>query len=190
MIRKYYICWGISVSKRIVQTQVRRNLVAVSLLNVFWFFIRSIKYYFVSDPDFSRQLWYWYYFPMLFIPLFSVFVSMSLGKPKNYRLPKWTSLLYIPTVLCLLLVVTNDFHQLVFSFPPGEIWTDKDYDYVFGYYFVIVWEIICALAAFTIMVIKCRLSQRKKYLPLILLCICILYAVIYVSGPRWTRECL
>ena len=182
-----YICWGISVSKRIVQTQVRRNLVAVSLLNVFWFFIRSIKYYFVSDPDFSRQLWYWYYFPMLFIPLFSVFVSMSLGKPENYRLPKWTSLLYIPTVLCLLLVVTNDFHQLVFSFPAGEVWSDKNYDYVFGYFPVIGWEIICALAAFTIMVIKCRLSQREKYLPLSLLCICIVYAIIYASGTEWMR---
>lgn len=182
-----YIGWGISVSKRIVQAQVRRNLVAVALLNVFWFVIRSMKYYFVSDPALSRQLWYWYYFPMLFIPLFSVFISMSLGKPENYRLPKWTSLLYIPTVLCLLLVVTNDFHQLVFDFPAGEVWSDKNYDYVFGYFPVIGWEIICALTSFTIMVIKCRLSQRKKYLPLSLLCICIVYAIIYASGAEWMR---
>ena len=182
-----YIGWGISASKRIVQAQVRRNLVAVALLNVFWFVIRSMKYYFVSDPALSRQLWYWYYFPMLFIPLFSVFVSMSLGKPENYRLPKWTSLLYIPTVLCLLLVVTNDFHQLVFDFPAGEVWSDKNYDYVFGYFPVIGWEIICALTSFTIMVIKCRLSQRKKYLPLSLLCICIVYAIIYTSGTEWMR---
>lgn len=182
-----YIWWGVSVSKRIVQTQVRRNLIAVALLNVFWFVIRSMKYYFVSDPALSRQLWYWYYFPMLFIPLFSVFVSMSLGKPENYRLPKWTSLLYIPTVLCLLLVVTNDFHQLVFDFPAGEVWSDKNYDYVFGYFPVIGWEIICSLTSFTIMVIKCRLSQRKKYLPLSLLCICIVYAIIYASGVEWMR---
>lgn len=182
-----YIWWGISVSKRIVQAQVRRNLVAVALLNVFWLVIRSIKYYFVSDPALSRQLWYWYYFPMLFIPLFSVFVSMSLGKPENYRLPKWTTLLYIPTVLCFILVVTNDFHQLVFAFPAGEVWSDKNNDYVFGYFLVIVWEIICALASFTIMIIKCRLSQRKKYLPLILLCICIVYALIYASGAEWMQ---
>lgn len=182
-----YIGWGISVSKRIVQAQVRRNLVAVALLNVFWFVIRSMKYYFVSDPALSRQLWYWYYFPMLFIPLFSVFVSMSLGKPENYRLPKWTSLLYIPTVFCLLLVVTNDSHQLVFDFPAGEVWSDKNYDYVFGYFPVIGWEIICSLTSFTIMVIKCRLSQRKKYLPLSLLCICIVYAIIYASGTEWMR---
>lgn len=182
-----YIGWGISVSKRIVQAQVRRNLVAVALLNVFWFVIRSMKYYFVSDPALSRQLWYWYYFPMLFIPLFSVFVSMSLGKPENYRLPKWTSLLYIPTVFCLLLVVINDFHQLVFAFPAGEVWSDKNNDYAFGYFLVIIWEIICALTSFTIMVIKCRLSQRKKYLPLSLLCICFVYALIYASGVEWMR---
>ncbi|MGN0459367.1 MAG: histidine kinase N-terminal 7TM domain-containing protein [Ruminococcus sp.] len=182
-----YIGWGISVSKRIVQAQVRRYLVAVSSLIVFWFAVRSMKYYFVSDLNFSRHLWYWYYFPMLFIPLVSVFVSMSLGKPENYRLPKWTSLLYIPTVLFLLLVVTNDFHQLVFAFPSGEVWTDKNNDYVLGYYFVVAWEIICALASFTVMVIKCRLSQRKKYLPLILLGICIVYALIYASGAEWMR---
>lgn len=182
-----YIWWGVSVSKRIVQAQVRRNLVAVSLLNIFWFAIRSIKYYFVSDPALLRQLWYWYYFPMLFIPLISVFVSMSLGKPENYRLPKWTSLLYIPTMLFLLLVVTNDLHQLVFAFPAGEVWSDKNYDYALGYFLVIGWEIICALASFTIMVIKCRLSQRKKYLPLSLLCICIVYALIYASGVEWMR---
>ena len=182
-----YIGWGISVSKRIIHTQVRRHLVAVAFLNVFWFVIRSIKYYFVTDPDVSRQLWYWYYFPMLFIPLISIFVSLSLGKPENYRLPKWTSLLYIPTIFCLLLVATNDFHQLVFSFPTGEVWTDKNNDYAFGYYLVIGWEIICALTAFTVMVIKCRLSQRKKYLPLSLLCVCIVYALIYASGAEWLR---
>lgn len=182
-----YIGWGISVSKRIVQAQVRRYLVALSSLTVFWFAIRSMKYYFVSDLGFSRQLWYWYYFPMLFIPLISVFISLSLGKPENYRLPKWTSLLYIPTIICLMLVVTNDFHQLIFSFPSGEVWTDKNNDYAFGYFLVIGWEIICALTSFTIMVIKCRLSQRKKYLPLILLCICIVYALIYASGVEWMR---
>ncbi|MGN0462508.1 MAG: histidine kinase N-terminal 7TM domain-containing protein [Ruminococcus sp.] len=182
-----YIGWGISVSKRIVQAQVRRYLVAVSSLIVFWIAVRSMKYFFVSDLNFSRHLWYWYYFPMLFIPLISVFVSMSLGKPEIYRLPKWTSLLYIPTVLLLLLVVTNDFHRLVFAFPQGEVWTDRNNYYAPGYYFVVAWEIICALASFTVMVIKCRLSQRKKYLPLSLLCICIVYALIYVSGAEWMR---
>ncbi len=65
-----YIGWGISVSKRIIQVEVRHYLIAVSGLMVFWFILRSMKYYFITDIGIARQLWYWYYLPMLFIPLF------------------------------------------------------------------------------------------------------------------------
>ena len=183
-----YIGWGISVSKRIMQVQVRHCLIAVSGLMVFWFVIRTIKYFFITDPGIIRQLWYWFYLPMLFIPLFSLFVAISLGKPENARLSKTALLLLsIPTVLCLLLVLTNDLHQLVFSFPGGEVWTDKNNGYTFGYYIVLGWEILCALAAFVIMIIKCRLSYRKKYLPFLLLASSIVYAFIYVSGVEWMQ---
>ncbi len=183
-----YIGWGISVSKRIVQVQVRHYLIAVSGLMVFWFVIRSMRYYFITDIGIARQLWYLYYLPMLFIPLFSLFVAISLGKPASARLSKTALvLLYIPTVLCLLLVLTNDLHQLVFSFPEGEVWTDRNNGYTFGYYIVLGWEILCALAAFVIMIIKCRLSYRKKYLPFLLLACSIGYAFIYVSGVEWMQ---
>lgn len=182
-----YIGWGISVSKRIMQVQVRHYLIAVSGLVVFWFVIRSMKYYFITDIGIARQLWYWYYLPMLFIPLFSLFVAISLGKSKNFKLSKKTLLLYIPTVLCLLLVLTNDLHQLVFTFPAGEVWSDKNNGYILGYYIVIGWEIICALAAFVIMLFKCRLSQRKKYLPFLMLTCSIVYAFIYASGVEWMQ---
>ena len=83
-----YIGWGISVSKRIIQVQVRHYLISVSGLMVFWFVIRSMRYYFITDIGIARQLWYLYYLPMLFIPLFSLFVAISLGKPANARLSK------------------------------------------------------------------------------------------------------
>lgn len=183
-----YIGWGISVSKRIIQVQVRHYLIAVSGLMVFWFVIRSMRYFFITDIGIARQLWYWYYLPMLFIPLFSLFVAISLGKPENARLSKTALLLLsIPTVLCLLLVLTNDLHQLVFSFPEGEVWTDINNGYTFGYYIVIGWEALCALAAFVIMLIKCRFSQRKKYLPFLLLVCSIGYAPVYASGVEWMQ---
>ena len=178
-----YIGWGISVSKRIIQVQVRHYLIAV-----FWFVIRSMRYFFITDIGIARQLWYLYYLPMLFIPLFSLFVAISLGKPANAKLSKTAMLLLsIPTAFCLLLVLTNDFHQLVFSFPEGEVWTDINNGYTFGYYIVLGWEILCSLAAFIIMIIKCRLSYRKKYLPFLLLTASIGYALIYVSGVEWMQ---
>lgn len=68
------------------------------------------------DVNVERYSWYSYYLPMLFIPQEAVQMAVLLGQPEEYTLPKWSKLLYIPTTLCFLLVLTNDFHQLVFSF--------------------------------------------------------------------------
>lgn len=152
--------WGISVRTRIVQVQVRRHLTSISCLIVFWFFIRSLKYYAVTDLNVARHIWYLYYIPMLLIPLLALFVALSLGKPENYRLPKWTHLLYIPTLLLLVLVLTNDLHQLVFNFPEGSVWTDKNNGYCMGYYFTFGWETSCALAALLLMGAKCPKAGR------------------------------
>ena len=95
---------------RIVQTQVRRYLLAISVLMVLWILLRSIKFS-IDNMDAERWLWYFYYFPMLLIPMLSVFVSLSLGKGEDFQLPRWTKLLYFPTLLLLLLVLTNDLHQ-------------------------------------------------------------------------------
>lgn len=182
-----YTAWGISIQKRIVQAQVRRYLTAVSALMIFWFALRTMKYYFVIDPTVTRYLWYLYYLPMLFIPLLAVYVSMSLGKPEGFRLPKKSLLFYIPTLICLLLVLTNDLHQWVFTFPAGETWSDKNNGYAAGYYIVFAWNVICALTAFVIMAVMSRKSSRKKYLPIIVLSASIIYALIYASGAEWMQ---
>lgn len=182
-----YAWWGMTANRRILQTQVRHALVAVSLLCIFWFVVRSLKYFFVTDPTAVRYLWYLYYFPMLFIPLLAVFVSLALGKPENYRLPQWARFLYVPTIALVLLVLTNDVHQLVFAFPAEEPWGDKDYEYAAGYYAVFGWEVLCALVAFGIMLAKCRLAQKKKYLPALLLGAAVAYAAIYASGAEWMQ---
>ena len=182
-----YTAWGISIRKRVVQAQVRHYLTAISVLMVFWFAIRTMKYYFVFDPDVTRYLWYLYYIPMLFIPMLAVFVAISLGKLERFRLPKQALLFYIPTLLCLLLVLTNDLHQLVFTFPNGEIRSDYNNEYAIGYYIVFAWNVICALTAFIIMVIMSRRSSGEKYLPIIVLSASIVYALIYASGAEWMQ---
>ena len=182
-----YIGWGISIHKRVVQKAAKNTLIFISGLMIFWFIVRSIKYFFAMDVNVERYLWYSYYLPMLFIPQAAVQTAVLLGQPEEYILPKWLKLLYVPTTLCFLLVLSNDFHQCVFSFTAGEVWTDKGYSYAWGYYTVLLWEVVCAVAAFALMVYKCRLSQRKKYLPVIGIGISILYAIIYASGAAWMQ---
>ena len=182
----FLLCaWCRSVRVRIVQTQVRRYLLAISALMVLWILLRSIKFS-IENTDAERWLWYFYYFPMLFIPMLSVFVSQSLGKSEDFHLPRWTKLLYVPTVLLLLLVLTNDLHQRVFSFPSGVL-SDQAYRYESGYSFVLGWEALCAGFAFLSMAKNCRIpcSRRIRWLPLVPLALSMAYAYAYVKKAHW-----
>lgn len=111
-----FAAWGLSVRQRIVQKQVRRYLTGVSLLLILWFTLRSAKYFIFWQPNVIRYLWYLYYLPMLFVPTLALLIAMSLGKPDKYKLPKSVWLLFAVSGALLILVLTNDLHQLVFSF--------------------------------------------------------------------------
>ena len=180
-----FSAWCYSLWTRIVQTQVRSYLLAISALMVLWILLRSIKFS-IENTDAERWLWYFYYFPMLFIPMLSVFVSRSLGKGEDFRLPRWTKLLYVPTLLLLLLVLTNDLHQRVFSFPSGVL-SDQAYRYESGYFFVLGWVALCAGFALLSMVKNCRIprSRRIRWLPLVPLALSLAYAYAYVKKVHW-----
>ena len=180
-----FSAWCYSLWIRIVQTQVRRYLLAISVLMVLWILLRSIKFS-IENTDVERWLWYFYYFPMLFIPMLSVFVSRSLGKGEDFRLPRWTKILYVPTLLLLLLVLTNDLHQQVFSFPSGVL-SDREYRYEVGYFFVMGWEALCAGVALLSMVRNCRIPRGRNvcWLPLVPLALSLAYACAYVKEIYW-----
>lgn len=173
--------WGISVRKRIIQVSVRRYLSCISALMVAWLTFRSLKFHFVQNPSLSHQLWYWYYLALLFIPLFALFVSVSLDKPENYRPPKKLLYLYIIPALILLMVITNDLHQFVFVFPNGEIVVDGPYEYGIGICFVVGWQIVCGSIAVVMMIIRCRIkaNRAKLGLPIIPLITAMVYIFIY-----------
>ena len=111
-----YAAWGLSVRQRIVQKQVRRYLTSVSVLLILWFVFRSAKYFIFWQPIPIRYLWYLFYLPMLFVPMLALLIAMSLGKPDTYRLPGSTAVLWLISGALLLLVLTNDLHQLAFVF--------------------------------------------------------------------------
>ena len=182
----FLLCaWCHSVRVRIVQAQVQRYLLAISMLMVLWLLLRSIKFS-IANTDAERWLWYFYYVPILFIPMLSVFVSQSLGKPEDFHLPRWTKLLYVPTVLLLLLVLTNDLHQRVFSFPSG-ILSDAAYRYERGYFFVLGWELFCAALSLFMIVTKCRIphTKRVRWLPLVPFALSLAYVYAYVEKIHW-----
>ena len=143
-----FMYWGISVRRRVIMKQTQRLLTAIAMLMVFWIVDRTAKHLFANDPQMIRYLWYLYYLPMLLIPFLTVLVAASLGKHENYRLPNWTKALYLPVLGLVLLVLTNDLHQMVFAFPKeAAVWLDNDYTREIGYFIVSGCMVVCALAA-------------------------------------------
>ena len=184
-----FAAWGISVCRRIIQRQVRRYLTAIAALMVFWVTARTLRHLFAETPWALRHLWYLYYLPMLFIPLLALFVALSLGKPDNFRLPKWTALLYIPTAALLLLVLTNDLHQLVFRFPEDAVVWMNEYRYGIVYFPVVGWMVLCALTALVIMLVKCRVPNSRKVLvlPFVPVVLSVIYGALYIFQLPWLR---
>ena len=179
--------WFFSIRRRIVQPQARRYLSAIAALLLFWVIIRTCKFFLPVPACLSRYFWYLFYLPIIFIPVFSIFVASSLGKGEDFRLPKGEKLLYFPAAALLILVLTNDFHNLVFSFPEGMERFDESYLYSPGSYIVFGFEIFCAIIALVMMILKCKIPRSKSFhlLPTIPLFLAFIYSVLYALKVPW-----
>lgn len=184
-----FIAWGISIRRRIVQKQVAQYLTGISVLLILWFTFRSAKYFIFWQPTAIRYLWYLYYLPMLFIPILALLVALSLGKPDDYRLPKAACALWIISGILLLLVLTNDLHQLVFTFPEdAEVWSDKCNGYGIGSFIVIGWQILCMISALVVMIIKCRLKNGRRQLwTVIPMAVSLVYLGLNYMDVQWLK---
>ena len=177
-----FTAWGISLRRRVIQPQTRHFLTSIAGLISFWLLDRTIKYFFVVSAAAVRYLWYGFYLPMLFIPLFAVFVAASLDKSEDYCLPQWTRLLYFLAGGLFLLVFSNDLHQTVFTFDPTLTeWRDSGYTYGAGYYTVMGFIALCAITALGVMITKCRGTKGRKttWMPLLFILAAAAYGILY-----------
>lgn len=176
------ITWALSVSRRIMQKQVRFYLLFISALMLYWQLARTMRYLFViENPNLYHFLWYSYYIPIVLIPLIGLFVSLYLGKTENYRLSKWMRILYIPAIFLIGLVLTNELHQQVFFFVEGEAALRTYYQYRFGYWLAFAWMSGFAAAMLGILIVKSRVPRSKKILclPFAPFFAYLVYAILY-----------
>ena len=173
--------WGFSIVRRVVHRQTKRILLSVCLLEVFWLVIREFKFRFAFEPETLRHLWYLYYIPTVLVPLLALYISFLLSKPERYRLSGKTAFFAVPSVILIVLIQTNDLHELAFNFPDGAVKTEQNYTYGAVYFLTVLWVVICSLTAFGIMLMKSRLPKNRKAvpLPLIPIAAALIYSVLY-----------
>lgn len=176
--------WGISVDIRIIRRGTKRLLEGIAAMMTLWMMIRTCKYFFTTDPDMLRWLWYSYYIPMMMIPSFAFAASLYLSKPENYKLPRKLFFLYIPGILLFILVLTNDIHQLVFRFNETiSSWSNDDITYGPVYYLCMFWGSFLMLSALWLMLHRCRESKHHSiiWLPMLPALMILLYMILNVA---------
>ena len=155
--------WGISLYNRTVHPQVRRLLLNVDLLMLFWILVRTLRFQLNTPPGMDRMLGYLYYAPMLGIPVLCVQLVLTVDRSERYRLSAWARMLWLPSAVLLELVLTNDLHQQVFRLQ--QPWNENyQYGWLFG--LVVGWIVICILLAFGIIAHKSRNPRILRRLPL------------------------
>lgn len=189
-----YSAWAFSFQRRIIQKNIRYCLIFIAALMIFWMFVRMCKYAMPDElPAALRYGWYLYYIPILLIPTASLYLALHMRQPESYRMPGWSYGLFLTALFLIGMVLTNDLHQLVFSFPKGKLSEAASYKvgiYGYGpvYYLIIIWDIGCALAAVLIILFKCRVIRNKKLLcfPFGAYGLAILYGLAYcLDWPFW-----
>lgn len=187
-----FALWGYSLDRRIIQTQALHCMRLTAALMLVWLILRTLKYEVVTDITVARYIWYLYYLPMLFIPLFGVYIALSLGKSEKYRLTgRVVALAAIPAIL-FSLVITNDLHQQIFAFNSGIPGRPDNYSYHHRYlYFICLgWMVGCMIFSLIRLLKKSRIKNggKKPLMPFIIGCITILYGILYLTGlsaVRW-----
>ncbi len=125
--------------------------------------LRGIKYsVFAHVGVLDRQTWYLYYIPMLLLPLFLFYISLLVSPKKDFHIPKGWYAVSALSVIFIILVLTNDIHQLVFKFNPGFLNWDHDYSYGRLFYLITAWQYVLYISSIIILVVKCRIGSAKK----------------------------
>ena len=134
-----------------------------------------VKYRFIDEQDtVSRYLWYAYYIPQCLVPPVGLLAALGIERKNDKPISRLTYLIFVPAVLLILLIFTNDLHQTIFSFQPGFKNFSKDYRHEFGYFLAIVWIVGMTLAGGIVLFIKCSISacRKRKWIPLLTFLLC------------------
>lgn len=180
-----FTMWTIRLYYKLYDKKTRRYILFIGILIVFWMLIRIIKGV-TLDINIERICWYLYYLPLIFIPtLFYVCSNSLLSKMNKTR----KIFIYLISSILLILVLTNDFHELVFKFNNG-IYFHNDYNHYIGYYLIFIW-IFYLFGGGMIKLAINRLKIKKDlkvFLPLVVLLLGLIYTYLYILGVPYIRE--
>ncbi len=157
------VVWMVFVRIRIAEKRQRYLMFAIGILLVFLHLSQICKYTIFSGIDLmDRMLWYAYYIPTTLVPIISLCLSVITGRARGDKLPVFIKFLIFLALAQAVLIMTNDLHQLIFSFDEGVGEWRHDYRHEILFYFNTAWSYLLILASFLIILQKSFSRHFKK----------------------------
>ena len=155
--------WAISIHQRIMPSRIRRLLIATATLALLWLILRACKYRFFESELIRVYLWYLYYLPQLFAPTLTFLIALEQGASPEHPMRQAWYLVLIPALLLFLGVLTNNWHQLAFRFPPVFVCREDSYTHGPIYFLAMLWSVGMIAASIVILFRKCRVASSRRY---------------------------
>lgn len=167
--------WTVSVVSRVSDKGIKYGLAATIILMSSVMLLKLIKYNVLFDATAERYIWYAYYIPQCLAPAVLLLTVLRMARKSEKPLSALWNLLFVPAVLLIVFVFTNDVHEQVFSFAKGLQNANKVYKWEWGYYLILGWIAGLYLTVGVLLFIKCRIShcRKKAWIPLALFAFCL-----------------
>ena len=174
--------WIHNMISRVLRHSIVTKFKLIGILLICYLTMRTVKYeIFINNEDAVRIIRNFYFvFPLVLTHL--VFLtSLHVGKSERENISKHWKLLWIPTCVAALLILTNDYHELVFSVDPNVRGLNM-YGPVF--YFVIIYIGLLSLCTlvFTMLPSFKNRNLASVNLPIFIIFIWGLYTFLFMIG--------
>ena len=182
-----FICvyWMHSIQRRFFDIRIKTYLTLTALLLIFLSTVQFIKYVFVWSQPLTSYLWYTYYVPFTLCPLFMLFAVMQIGQTKKRTPMRFAYLLAVPDAAVVILILTNEFHNLAFRFSTPD--RETSYERAPVYYAAVGMIVMITLLIITVLFVKMRGKRffyRIRY-TLVMILLGVSYIICYrLSSPK------
>lgn len=113
--------WWASIRHRITILHIKWCLVTECFIMQFWVFVKFLQdFVLFEDTAALRFSGYFIAFPMLVVPLMGFYAALGLGQSQSFRLGHKHHMIGVPAGILIVLMLTSDWHQLVFTIDPAD----------------------------------------------------------------------
>lgn len=183
--------WIQSVRIRLLPTRAKTYMLVLATQMVAYLSLRTFKYRIAESVLAVRYAWYIFYLPMILIPTLFLMVCIRIARGEKTSTAD-ERLLMVPAGLLSLIIVTNDWHQLVFKRkadvdPVSFYGQSGTYTYGITFYLTYAYIILMILIGVILLIKICGSGKNKKRILVILADILLCYLLLKLHDIYYIR---